>query len=92
MATITWSPGSTPVTPGPVLSTTPALSWPRMNGRRETTGLLPSMALRSEPHTPDALIWTRTSPGPGSAISTSRTSSGASKAVSTAARISMRSR
>lgn len=89
IAMITWSPGRTPVTPGPVLSTTPALSWPRMYGRRVTTGLLPSIAFRSEPHTPDALIRTRTSPGPGSAISTSRISIGSWKAVRTAARISM---
>ncbi len=89
MAMMTWSPGLTEVMPVPTLSTTPALSWPRMNGGLLTTGLLPSMALRSEPHTPDALIWTRTSPAAGSAISTSRISRGAWKAVSTAARMSM---
>ncbi len=90
IATMTWSPGRTAVTPAPTLSTTPALSWPRTKGGRRTTGLLPSRALMSEPHTPEAAILTRTSPGPGAAISMSRISISAPNAVSTAARINIR--
>jgi hypothetical protein len=62
METITWSPGLTAVTPAPTLSTTPALSCPRITGGCRTTGLFPSMAFRSDPHTPEAVTLTRTSP------------------------------
>ena len=52
-------------TPGPTASTTPAPSWPIAIGVGR--GHSPSRTWRSEWHTPDARIRTRTSPARGSA-------------------------
>jgi hypothetical protein len=57
-ATITWSPGFTDVTPSPTSATTPAPSWPGMNGAG--CGMMPLMAETSEWQTPVALMSTLT--------------------------------
>ena len=60
-AMITWSPGTTWVTPSPTSVTTPAPSCPRTAGG--AWGIVPFMADRSEWQTPLWAIFTFTSPG-----------------------------
>ena len=69
---MTWSPGSTFVTPGPI-STTPAPSWPRMAGSSRVDVL---DDVESEWQTPLAAIRIAISPSFGASSSTSSTTSG----------------
>src|SRR6202011_2344175 len=75
-ATPTGSPGLKSVTPGPSAATTPATSWPGMNGSEGFTGQSPSAACKSVWHTPQAITLTRISPGPGTGTGTSSITSG----------------
>src|SRR3954463_13566081 len=75
--TMTGSPGANPVALGPVCSTQPAFSCPRVNGN--VNDLAPagsSSRCRSEWQAPAPPTLTSTSPGPGSGICTSPTSPG----------------
>ena len=63
-ATMTWSPTLLLVTPSPTAMTSPAPSWPGMNGAG--WGRVPFMPERSEWQIPAAWIRTLTCPGPGS--------------------------
>src|SRR6478609_6669741 len=70
---MTGSPGAKPVAPAPIVSTQPAFSCPRVNGRMND--LAPggsSSRCRSEWHAPAPPTLTKTSPGPGSGTGTSR--------------------
>src|SRR6478609_9757057 len=70
---MTGSPGAKPVAPAPIVSTQPAFSCPRVNGRMND--LAPggsSSRCRSEWHAPAPPTLTSTSPGPGSGTGTSR--------------------
>src|SRR5262249_41157251 len=87
---MTWSPFLTEVTPTPVSTTTPAPSWPRIDGNNPS-GSAPDKVNSSVWHTPVALISTRTSPARGPSSWTGATSSGWPGAKATAARTSMRS-
>src|SRR5215213_8801161 len=71
--TMTGSPGAKPVAPGPIVSTQPAFSWPRVNGSVidfDPAGA--SNTWRSEWQAPAPPTFTNTSPGPGSGTGTSR--------------------
>jgi len=70
-AVTTWSPSSSPVTPGPTLTTVPAPSCPPSTGN--ATGVAPVTRCSSEWHSPEAASWTVTSPDRGSPISISST-------------------
>src|SRR5262245_49612101 len=52
------------VTPGPIASTRPTISWPRMIGNL-ALGNSPSTTCKSVRHTPQAATLTRIAPGPG---------------------------
>src|SRR5688572_7559356 len=56
----TWSPTASPVTPSPTSTTSPAPSWPRTSGGG--SAMVPLVAERSEWQTPQAAIFTVTSP------------------------------
>lgn len=60
-----WSPISTSVTKSPFATTTPAPSWPPTRGSFVGIGQSPLMACRSVWQTPEYLILTSTSSGPG---------------------------
>ena len=79
----TLSPGDTLVTPSPTASTTPAPSCPSTPGAGN--GMSPSRASASVWHTPDATIFTSTSPARGASMSTSVTDSGVNSFSKTAA-------
>src|SRR4051812_7168009 len=70
---MTGSPGAKPVAPGPIFSTQPAFSCPRVNG--SVKACVPAGAskiCRSEWQAPAPPTLTSTSPGPGSGTGTSR--------------------
>ena len=79
----TLSPTATLVTPAPTAATIPAPSCPSTPGAGN--GMSPSRAIASVWQTPDATIWTSTSPGPGESTSTSVTLSGVNSFSKTAA-------
>src|SRR4051794_15472063 len=85
---MTWSPFFTEVTPGPVSTTTPAPSWPRIAGN-SPSGSLPDSVNSSVWQMPVALISTSTSPALGPSSCTCVTASGLPAANATAARTSM---
>lgn len=60
-----WSPISTSVTKSPFATTTPAPSWPPTRGSFVGIGQSPLIACRSVWQTPEYLILTSTSSGPG---------------------------
>src|SRR3954462_12134537 len=70
---MTGSPGAKPVAPGPIFSTQPAFSCPRVNGSvKVCVPAGASKICRSEWQAPAPPTLTNTSPGPGSGIGTSR--------------------
>ena len=69
----TWSPTSQPGVFGPTLDTTPAPSWPPAIGRMPG-GRSPVVMWSSEWQSPDATIFSCTSPWRGSSMSMSRIS------------------
>src|SRR3954463_6059274 len=83
---MTWSPGFTLVTPAPTSRTTPAPSWPRIDGNRPSLSS-PSSVYASVWQMPVAMISTNTSPAFGPSRSTSTISSGCLGAKATAARV-----
>src|SRR5580704_19616874 len=85
---MTWSPFLTDVTPGPISTTTPAPSWPRIAGNNPS-GSAPDSVNSSVWQIPVALISTSTSPARGPSSWTVVTSSGLPGPVATAARTSM---
>src|SRR5437016_80040 len=85
---MTWSPFFRLVTPGPVSTTMPAPSWPRMAGKRPS-GSAPDSVKASVWQMPVALISTRHSPARGPSRLTVSMVSGAPALRATAARTSM---
>src|SRR5262249_53366540 len=85
---MTWSPFLTEVTPGPMSTTTPAPSWPRMAGN-SPSGSAPERVNSSVWQMPVALISTSTSPAFGPSSVTVVTSSGLPLSNATAARTSI---
>src|SRR5215467_13218292 len=85
---MTWSPFLTLVTPGPTSTTTPAPSWPRIDGNNPS-GSAPDSVNSSVWQMPVALTSTSTSPALGPSRSTSMTSSGFPFSTATAARVFM---
>src|SRR5712671_4879369 len=85
---MTWSPFFTDVTPGPISTTTPAPSWPRIAGNKPS-GSAPESVNSSVWQTPVALISTSTSPSRGPSSWMVDISSGLPAATAMAARISI---
>src|SRR3954462_8925705 len=85
---MTWSPGFRLVTPAPTSSTTPAPSWPRIEGNRPS-GSAPDRVKASVWQMPVARISTSTSPALGPSRSSSTISSGFLASKATAARVFM---
>src|SRR3954470_1652300 len=85
---MTWSPFFRSVTPGPVSTTMPAPSWPRMAGN-SPSGSAPDRVKASVWQMPVALISTRHSPARGPSSVTVSMVSGAPALRATAARTSM---
>src|SRR5918993_3406940 len=81
---MTWSPGFTLVTPAPTSRTTPAPSWPRIEGNSPSLSS-PSKVYASVWQIPVAMISTSTSPALGPSRSSSTISSGCLGAKATAA-------
>src|SRR4051794_8476491 len=70
--TMTGSPGAKPVAPGPICSTQPAFSCPRVNGNvKDLAPTGSSSRCKSEWQAPAPPTLTKTSPGPGSGTGTS---------------------
>src|SRR5437867_1940872 len=84
---MTWSPFFTRVTPAPTSTTTPAPSWPRIEGKRPS-GSAPERVNSSVWQMPVALISIRTSPARGPSRRTVSIVSGAPARWATAARMS----
>src|SRR5690606_8168042 len=82
---ITWSPGSTLVTPSPTSTTMPAPSWPSTAGNTPS-GSSPDRVKASVWHSAVWVIRTSTSPLRGGSTSISTTFSGWPAANATAAR------
>src|SRR5579859_7635416 len=80
--TTTGSPGSKPVTPTPIRSTTPASSWPMM-APAGSLALAEVAACKSDPQMPQALTRTISSPDSATGSGNSTTSSGAPIALNT---------
>ena len=72
---MTRCPGRTRVTPEPTARTTPAISWPGLNGWGGLTWYFPWIMRMSGKLHPAARVSTATWPGPGSGSGTSRYSS-----------------
>src|SRR5215217_2878088 len=85
---MTWSPFRRLVTSGPTSTTTPAPSWPRIEGK-SPSGSAPERVKSSVWQMPVALISMSTSPALGPSRSTSTISSGLPAAKATAARVFM---
>src|SRR3954462_5291727 len=85
---MTWSPLLSVVTPGPMSTTTPAPSWPRIAGN-SPSGSPPERVNSSVWQIPVALISTRTSPAVGPASWTFSMLSGLPASQATAARTSI---
>src|SRR5262249_60852193 len=85
---MTWSPFLTLVTPGPTSTTTPAPSWPRIDGNNPS-GSAPERVNSSVWQMPVALISTSTSEAFGPSSSTSVTVRGLPFSNATAARVFM---
>src|SRR6478752_4545410 len=87
---MTGSPGAKPVAPGPIVSTQPAFSCPRVNGK--VNDLAPagsSSRWRSEWQAPAPPTLISTSPGPGSGTGTSRSCPGCCHSTNWKALISL---
>src|SRR6185295_10963892 len=83
---MTWSPFFTDVTPGPMSTTMPAPSWPRIAGK-SPSGSAPERVNSSVWQMPVALISTSTSPALGPSRSTVSMARGSPAFHATAARV-----